>query len=145
MFGWLLLGALLLALADTFFLLIVAGQIGALPTVGLVILTALIGTLLVRSEGRVTLRRLQQRLQNSEAPTDELLDGVLLILGGSFLITPGLLTDLAGFLVRDTHHALSSPCGAQAMGNHSYCPQETPGWISQHPIWRNPWKHMEQH
>lgn len=98
MFGWLLLGALLLALADAFFLLIVAGEIGALLTVGLVVLTALIGTLMVRSEGRATLKRLQQRLQNFENPTNELLDGVLLILGGGFLITPGLLTDLTGFL-----------------------------------------------
>ena len=98
MFGRLLLAALLLALADAFFLLIVAGQIGALLTIGLVVLTALVGSLLVRSEGRATLQRLQQRLQNFEAPTDELLDGVLIILGGGFLITPGLLTDLTGFL-----------------------------------------------
>jgi UPF0716 protein FxsA len=98
MFGRLLLAALILALADAFVLLIVAGQIGALLTIGLVVLTALVGSLLVRSEGRATLQRLQRRLQNFEAPTDELLDGVLIILGGGFLITPGLLTDLTGFL-----------------------------------------------
>lgn len=99
MFGWILLGALLLALADTFFLIVVAGEIGALATIGLVVLTALIGSLLVRSEGRATLERLQRRLRNFEAPTDELVDGVLIVLGGGFLITPGLLTDFTGFLL----------------------------------------------
>jgi UPF0716 protein FxsA len=99
MFGLLLLFALLLSLADALFLVVVAGEIGALPTVGLVVLTALLGSLLVRSEGRATLRRLQQRLQQFESPTDELLDGALIIAGGAFLITPGLLTDLTGFLL----------------------------------------------
>lgn len=99
MFGLLLLFALLLSLADALFLVVVAGEIGALPTVGLVVLTALLGTLLVRSEGRATLRRLQQRVQQLESPTDELLDGALIIAGGAFLITPGLLTDLVGFLL----------------------------------------------
>lgn len=98
MFGLLLLFALLLSLADALFLVVVAGEIGALPTVGLVVLTALLGSLLVRSEGRATLRRLQERAQQMEAPTDELLDGALIIAGGAFLITPGLLTDLTGFL-----------------------------------------------
>lgn len=99
MFGLLLLFALLLSLADALLLVVVAGEIGALPTVGLVVLTALLGSLLVRSEGRATLRRLQQRLQQLESPTDELVDGALIIAGGAFLITPGLLTDLTGFLL----------------------------------------------
>jgi UPF0716 protein FxsA len=99
MFGLLLLFALLLSLADAAFLVVVAGEIGALPTVGLVVLTALLGSLLVRSEGRATLRRLQQRMQEMERPTDELLDGALILVGGAFLITPGLLTDLTGFLL----------------------------------------------
>jgi UPF0716 protein FxsA len=98
MFGLLLLFALLLSLADALFLMVVAGEIGALPTVGLVVLTALLGSLLVRSEGRATLRRLQERAQRMEPPTDELFDGALILVGGAFLITPGLLTDLTGFL-----------------------------------------------
>ena len=99
MFGLLLLFALALSLADALFLVVVAGEIGALPTVGLVVLTALLGSLLVRREGRATLRRLQQRAQQMEPPTDELLDGALIIAGGAFLITPGLLTDLTGLLL----------------------------------------------
>jgi UPF0716 protein FxsA len=86
MFGLLLLFALLLSLVDAAFLVVVAGEIG------------LLGTLLVRSEGRATLRRLQERMQQMEPPTDELLDGALILIGGAFLITPGLLTDLTGFL-----------------------------------------------
>lgn len=96
---WVIGLALLLSLADALFLLVVAAHIGALPTVGLVILTALLGVLLVRSEGRTTLARIQQRLVQGEAPTDELLDGAMIVLGAGFLITPGLLTDLTGFIL----------------------------------------------
>lgn len=95
---WLIGLALLLSLADALFLLVVASYIGALPTVGLVILTATLGVLLVRSEGRNTLARMQRRLAQGEAPTDELVDGAMILLGAGFLITPGLLTDLTGFL-----------------------------------------------
>lgn len=98
MLGWLLLAALTLSLADALFLLVVADRIGALPTVGLVVLTALVGAMLVRSKGRTTLGRLQERLQNAELPTDELTDGAFILVGGALLLTPGLLTDVTGFL-----------------------------------------------
>lgn len=96
---WVIGLALLLSLADALFLLVVAAHIGALPTVGLVILTALLGMLLVRSEGRSTLQRIQQRLAHGQSPTNELLDGAMILLGAGFLITPGLVTDLTGFLL----------------------------------------------
>lgn len=95
---WLVLAALLLSLADALFLLVVAGYIGALETVGLVVVTALLGVLLVRHQGRATIHRIQRRLQRGEAPTDELIDGAMILFGAGLLITPGLLTDLTGFL-----------------------------------------------
>ncbi|MDZ7700753.1 MAG: FxsA family protein [Halobacteriales archaeon] len=99
MLRWVLAGLLLIPLADILLLVWVAGQLGAVVTVALVVLTALIGMLLVRAEGRHTLRKLQRRLAAGEAPADELLDGALLIAAGAFLLTPGLVTDAVGLLL----------------------------------------------
>jgi len=90
---------LLIPLMDVLVLVLVAGWIGTVPTVALVVLTALIGMLLVRAEGRHTLRRVREKIAKGQSPTDELLDGGLLIAAGAFLLTPGLVTDAVGFLV----------------------------------------------
>ena len=90
---------LLIPLFDAVVLVAVATQIGAVPTVALVVLTALLGLLLVRAEGRHTARKLQRRVQRGELPADELLDGGLLIAAGAFLLTPGLVTDFVGLLL----------------------------------------------
>lgn len=90
---------LLIPLADALFLVFVAGFLGWKITVALVVLTALVGMLLVRAEGRATLRRIQRKGARGEPPTNELLDGALLIAAGAFLLTPGLVTDTIGFLL----------------------------------------------
>ncbi|ERH13436.1 MAG: protein affecting phage T7 exclusion by the F plasmid [halophilic archaeon J07HB67] len=91
-------GLLGIPLVDATFLVFVAGAIGGIETVLLVVLTGLVGMLLVRAEGRHTLRKLQRTVAGGEAPTDELLDGAFLIAAGAFLLTPGLVTDTLGFL-----------------------------------------------
>lgn len=73
--------------------------IGGLEIVLLVVLTALIGTLAVHAEGKRTIRKLQHSLRVGEVPTNELIDGGFLIAAGAFLLTPGLVTDLIGFLL----------------------------------------------
>ncbi|WP_096389547.1 FxsA family protein [Halopenitus persicus] len=90
---------LLIPLADALFLVVVADHLGWQLTVALVVLTALLGMLLVRAEGRHTLARLQRKAARGEPPTNELLDGALLITAGAFLLTPGLVTDAIGFLL----------------------------------------------
>ncbi|WP_058365119.1 FxsA family protein [Haloparvum sedimenti] len=90
---------LLIPLADALFLVVVADAVGWQVTVALVVLTALLGTLLVRAEGRHTLARIQRKAASGEPPTDELLDGAMLIAAGAFLLTPGLVTDALGFLL----------------------------------------------
>ena len=90
---------LLIPLFDAVVLVAVATQIGAVPTVALVVLTALVGLLLVRAEGRHTARKIQQRIQRGQLPADELLDGGLLIAAGAFLLTPGLVTDFVGLVL----------------------------------------------
>lgn len=97
---WLLLAALSLPLVDALLLVYVAvAHLGAVATVAVVVLTALVGTLLVRAEGRRTIRRAQVTLARGDVPAEELLDGALLVAAGAFLITPGLVSDAAGFLL----------------------------------------------
>ncbi len=99
MLRWLFVGLLLIPLLDIVLLIYIGGIIGAPATVLLVVLTGLIGLILVRAEGRHTLMRLQRKLLEGSPPTDELLDGGLLIAAGAFLLTPGLVTDVIGFLL----------------------------------------------
>ena len=89
---------LVVPFVDALFLIYVATRLGAVLTVALVVLTAILGMLLLRAEGRATLARVQRKLARGEPPTDELLDGGLLIAAGALLLTPGLVTDAIGFL-----------------------------------------------
>ena len=99
MLRWLFAALLLVPLADAFLLVVVASYIGALPTVALVVLTALLGMLFVRAEGRHTLGKMQRSAARGQIPTNEVVDGGMLIAAGAFLLTPGLVTDAIGFLL----------------------------------------------
>ncbi|SFR51695.1 FxsA family protein [Halorubrum sodomense] len=90
---------LVVPLVDALFLIVVATRLGWPATVALVVLTAVLGMLLLRAEGRATLARIQRKAAQGTPPTDELLDGGLLIAAGAFLLTPGLVTDAVGFLL----------------------------------------------
>jgi UPF0716 protein FxsA len=95
---------LLVPLVDVLLLVVLATgfgpvTIGPAATVALVVLTALLGLLLVRAEGRHTIRKIQRKLAGGEPPTDELLDGALLLVAGALMLTPGLVTDLLGLLL----------------------------------------------
>ncbi|MGA9399261.1 FxsA family protein [Haladaptatus sp.] len=89
---------LLIPLLDGLFLVFVATQIGWQITVLLVVLTALLGMLLVRAEGRHTIRKIQSDLASGDIPTNRIIDGGFLLVAGAFLLTPGLITDTLGFL-----------------------------------------------
>lgn len=81
------------------YLLIEVGQvIGALPTVGLCVLTAVVGGALLRYQGFQTMMRAQQNLQRGQLPAIEMFEGVALAIGGALLLTPGFATDVIGFL-----------------------------------------------
>lgn len=90
---------LVVPLVDALFLVVVATQIGAALTVLVVVLTALLGMLLVRAESRHTIRQIQTKLADGELPTDDLLDGGLLLVAGALTLTPGLVTDVLGILL----------------------------------------------
>ena len=80
-------------------LLINVGQaIGAWNTVGLVLLSAFVGVNMLRYQGLSTLGRAQQRMQSGEIPGKEMVEGIVLAVGGALLLTPGFVTDVIGFL-----------------------------------------------
>ena len=89
---------ILIPLVEMVILIEVGGVIGALPTVGLVVLTATLGIWLLRLAGLATLRRVQEKLNQGVIPETELLEGVMLLVGGALLLTPGFVTDALGFI-----------------------------------------------
>ncbi len=98
-FGTLLLLFLVVPLAEIYLLIQAGGVIGALNTVALVVFTAVVGAWMLRQQGLATLRRVQQSLDRGELPETALIEGVLLLLAGALLLTPGFITDVVGFVL----------------------------------------------
>ena len=95
-------------IVEIYLLIQVGGLIGALPTIGLVVLTAVIGAVLLRIQGLQTYLRFHRSLSAGRYPATEMLEGVALLVGGVLLLTPGFFTDAIGFvcLVPFTRRAL---------------------------------------
>jgi UPF0716 protein FxsA len=85
-------------LIELYLIIEVGSHIGALWTVLIVIMTAVIGVQLLRIQGFNTLRRAQQNMAQGSLPAMEMMEGIVLAVGGALLITPGFLTDTLGFL-----------------------------------------------
>lgn len=86
-------------LAELYVIFKVGDAIGVLPTIVLLAADSLLGSVLLRTQGRTVWRRFNEALAEGKVPHREVLDGVLVIFGGAFLITPGFLTDIAGLLL----------------------------------------------
>ncbi len=97
----------------------VGGAIGGWTTIGIVILTAIIGTYMLRQQGVATLAKAQQRMRSGEMPAQQMLEGVLLLIGGVLLLTPGFITDFFGFctLVPISRQFLANKLASGAMSN----------------------------
>lgn len=81
-------------------LLIYVGQIiGVMPTVLLVFITGVVGATLARAQGLMVIRDFQLTVQRARVPAMSLMEGLLLLIGAAFLVTPGLITDVLGFLL----------------------------------------------
>ena len=72
--------------------------IGTLPTLGLIVFTGALGMFLARRQGLYVLAQMQAELQAGQIPTNTIFDGVIILIAGALLMTPGILTDTAGFL-----------------------------------------------
>ena len=99
MFGKLFLLFAVVPVAEIYVLVTVGGAIGAIPTVALVLLTALAGAHLARLQGMSVMMRIRENLAQGFMPAEELLDGLLIFLAGMVLLTPGFLTDICGLLI----------------------------------------------
>lgn len=93
-----LIAFIVLPIVEMVVLIEVGGIIGALNTVGLVLLTAVIGAALLKHQGLATLTRANQRMASGEMPAKEVAEGLLLAIGGALLLTPGFITDGIGFM-----------------------------------------------
>lgn len=98
--GYLLLILFLaVPLVEIWLLIKVGGWIGAIPTIGLVVFTAVLGVLLLRWQGFGLLARVRAMMARGELPAIEMLEGVVLVFSGALLLAPGFFTDAIGFLL----------------------------------------------
>jgi len=104
-------------------LLRVGSIVGLLPTMGLIVFTGFLGAHLTRLQGLQTLRDIQGSMSRGVMPTSEILDGLCILIAGAFLLTPGILTDMSGFL-------LLTPAFRQILKR--YLTKRVGNWISKH-------------
>lgn len=86
-------------LAELYVLIQIGQVIGLVPTLLLLLADSIVGTLLLKSQGRAAWRRFNEATAAGRIPAREVADGALIILGGSLLLTPGFLTDIFGLLL----------------------------------------------
>lgn len=98
--AWLLVAAFVITPIVEIYVILQVGQlIGALPTVTLLIVESLLGGWLVRREGRRAWQALAASFHEGRMPGRELMDGALVLVGGTLLLTPGFVTDVFGFFL----------------------------------------------
>lgn len=96
---WLFAAFLAVPLIEIALFITVGGWIGLWPTLLIVVLTAVLGTVLVRSQGAQALSRLRSSLNDLNDPTEPLAHGAMILFSGALLLTPGFFTDAIGFLL----------------------------------------------
>lgn len=99
MFLRLLLLFTVVPLVELFLLVKLGTVIGVGPTVLIVLFTGFLGAVLARWQGLGVIRRLSTDLEQGRLPADALIDGLLILIAGAVLLTPGLLTDAFGFFL----------------------------------------------
>jgi UPF0716 protein FxsA len=86
-------------IAELYVIVQVGDLIGVLPTIALLLLDSIAGSLLLRSQGRAVWRRFNDTMRAGRIPHREAVDGALVIVGGALLLTPGFITDVVGLLL----------------------------------------------
>lgn len=89
----------IIPLVELYLLIQIGKYLGALPTIMMVFITGIAGGLLARSQGLSIYRNIRRDLQSGIIPTEDLLDGLFILIAGALLIAPGLITDIAGLLI----------------------------------------------
>ena len=98
MIAKLLLLFILIPIVELFLLLEIGKLIGTLSTLAIIVCTGILGAFLARRQGISVLYQIRIELANGRLPASQLADGVIILLAGALLITPGVLTDVFGFL-----------------------------------------------
>ena len=88
---------------ELYLIIKVGGMIGAMNTVLIILVTAIIGASLTKSQGLIVLSKIQQALNEGRIPGNELLHGLMILIGGATLLTPGFITDLIGLSMLIPH------------------------------------------
>jgi UPF0716 protein FxsA len=119
-------------LVELWLILEVGSLIGVLPTIGLVLLTGLVGAALASSQGRAAWRRFNGALAEGRVPGREIFDGAMVIVGGALLLTPGFLTDAIGiiFLIPPTRAVIRRLLAGRVM-RRAAARAPVFGWVGQ--------------
>jgi UPF0716 protein FxsA len=96
--GKLLLLFIIVPIVELILLIQLGGIIGTWPTIGVIVVTGTLGASLARWQGLSVLRQIQTEVAAHRLPAGSLVDGVIILMAAALLVTPGLLTDIFGFL-----------------------------------------------
>ena len=94
----LLLLFILVPLVELYLLIEIGKLIGTLSTISIIVSTGIIGAFLARRQGISVLYQIRNELSNGRLPASQFVDGLIILLAGAVLLTPGVLTDILGFL-----------------------------------------------
>ena len=89
----------LVPIVELALLIEIGSYIGSTLTIVIIVATGLAGAILAKNQGSNVVRHLQFSLQNMHSPTDPIIEGVLILVGGLLLLTPGILTDILGLFI----------------------------------------------
>jgi UPF0716 protein FxsA len=90
---------ILVPIAELYVIIKIGGAIGVVPTLALLVADAVLGSMLLRQQGRAAWVRFNRALAENRLPHKEVFDGVLIIFGGALLLTPGFITDVFGLVL----------------------------------------------
>ncbi|MEX2580103.1 MAG: FxsA family protein [Verrucomicrobiales bacterium] len=97
MFGRLLILFITIPVLELFLFLYLGARIGIAPTFAIIVATAFLGAYLTKSQGLKALRKYQEAISQGRLPHEAVLDGLMILVAGAVLLTPGFLTDAVGF------------------------------------------------
>ena len=98
MFGYLILLFVLVPVVELALLIKIGQCIGVGYTIGIVIVTGVVGAYLAKLQGLITMRSIQEEINQCRMPADRLFDGVVILCSAILLLTPGVITDIIGFM-----------------------------------------------
>ncbi len=96
-FGYILILFTVIPLVELYLLLQIAERTSAMITFVIILVTGIVGAFFAKIQGRLVIQKIRISLQQAIMPKEELVDGLCVLIGGAFLLTPGILTDVAGF------------------------------------------------